>query len=404
MFKFSRFVFFIIMFSIVSCEKLKPIDSTPEIAQEFSRLDNEFLINGTTFNAENKTIYLYKLEDLLFSVIDSATVSNNKFTFKGIAEKPAMYAISRGKNTAKFNFLVDSSLIDVFFSKRPANSSSYSPTQVQKDYVFYTTKALSFKDKGMRLYYDMRGDFSDKNIKDLKQKRNTLFSEENAFVTKFIKEHPNSYYSAIVIKNRLRAYNYKANRPLYNKLSSELKSLSIGKHIDSFLTAKEKEKKTITIEKQTIQKEKPVTTIPISEEDYRPKAYTISGNNQYGEAMSLHSIPRGKVILVDFWASWCMPCRATNPTLVQLYNKYNDQGFEILSVSEDKNEAEWMNAIAIDGLTWDYHVIDKNKSIAFRYGVESIPFKLLIDKNGNIASEKISGHALESKIQELLNE
>lgn len=409
MFRFPRLILIITILSVFSCEKLKPSNSKVESTETTSRIDKAFLINGTTFNAENKIVYLYKLEDLAFSIVDSTEVSNNQFTFKGLAETPTMHAVSKGKNTAKFQFLVDNSSIDLFLSHRPINSSSFSPTQVQKDYNIYVSRMNALKDKGVSFYYEMRGDFSNQNIKNLKEKRRKLFSEENNFVKEFIEDNPSSLYSAIIIKERLKSYDKNYSKKLYNTLSNEIKTSSVGKQIDTFLSAnnndKQEEKLVATVKpniKSEKEKQKAVVTVP--EEEYRPKAYAINGNNQYGEAMSLNSIPKGKVILVDFWASWCAPCRATNPTLVQLYNRYNSQGFEILSVSEDKGEAEWMNAIAIDGLIWDYHVIDKNKTIAFRYGVESIPFKLLIDKNGNIASEKISGRALENKIQQLLAE
>ena len=133
------------------------------------------------------------------------------------------------------------------------------------------------------------------------------------------------------------------------------------------------------------------------------KAPELAFNNPEGKEMKLSSL-KGKVVLVDFWASWCAPCRATNPNLVQLHNKYKDRGLVILSVSEDKGSPEWLSAIQVDNLTWNTHILDNNKAIAFRYGVASIPYKILVDKQGRIASGKISGSKLENRIKELLNE
>ncbi|MGB6267639.1 MAG: TlpA disulfide reductase family protein, partial [Olleya sp.] len=232
----------------------------------------------------------------------------------------------------------------------------------------------------------------------LKKDRSKLFTEQSNYTLDFIKNHPNSYYAAMLINENLDAYPNAKLRALYNGLSVDLKNLAEVKLVDSAIIAKE----TFVETKLPVAAVKPTETK--SYEEYRPKAYSLSGQNQYGETMSLNSIPRGKVILLDFWASWCGPCRASNPNLVALYNKYNADGFEIMSISEDKGQAEWITAINVDNLNWDYHILDKNKSIAFRYGVESIPFKLLIDKKGNIASEKISGHKLEQRIKELLAE
>lgn len=403
---FPRFAIIIASFLLFQCKQSSKPEKTLEIQKETVKDqatsitdNNAFLIKGTSFSLENTTIYLFKAEDNSFALVDSTTVSDAKFQFKGLAETPSMYRISENRNKNKgFSILVDASEIHVFLNKRIDNSTAYSTSTVQKEYNDYTSQMTVFKDKGMALYYGLKGNFSAENIKKLKQDRLSLFAEQNSFIETYIKDHSNSYVAAFLVKENIPTYNAKTLRALYNGLSPDIRDLDFSKSVDSLIVEKESK----------IEERLPVVVAKKVEEnftgEYRPKAYKISGLNPYGETVSLKSIPKGKVVLVDFWASWCGPCRATNPTLVALHKKYKSQGFEILSVSEDKAEAQWLNAIAADGLTWDYHVIDKNKSIAFRYGVESIPFKLLIDKNGNIASEKISGQALETRIQQLLKE
>lgn len=360
---------------------------------------NQFLIQGLSFSKDDTYVYLFKADNETYSLIDSTTVINEKFQFKGITTTPSLYRVSQIKNKNKgFTILVDASKIHVFLNRRVEFSTVYSTSTLQKEYLNYDSQMTAFKDKGMSLYYGLRGNFSSENIEILKQDRLKLFTEQNSFILSYIKEHSNSYIAALLIKQNINTYNVKTLRSLYNGLSKDIKNMTFSKSIDSLITEKEskvEERLPVVIKKKTEENFKG---------EYRPKAYEISGLNPYREAVSLKSIPKGKVVLIDFWASWCAPCRATNPTLVALHKKYKNQGFEIISISEDKSEAEWLNAIAADGLTWDYHVIDKNKRIAFRYGVESIPFKLLIDKNGNIASEKISGSALENRIQQLLAE
>ncbi|RLJ68891.1 thiol-disulfide isomerase/thioredoxin [Lacinutrix venerupis] len=406
---FPRFLLIACCLFLFNCESFSAKEPTNTAKEEDTlsntvvkvntRLDNEFLINGVSFLDNDTYVYLFKAEDDTFDLIDSTKVINTNFKFKGSAETPSIYKISNVKNKNKgFSFLVDASDIYVFLNKRVDFSTVYSASKIQKEYLDYISQMTDFKDKGIALYYGMKGDFSSQNLKTLRQGRLELFSEQNEYVKSFIKNHSDSYFSAMLINDNLETYNSKTLRALYNGLSQELRDIEFAKRIDSLIVIKE----------SNIEKRLPVVVAKKVEQsfknEYRPKAYKIDGLNPYGQALSLNSIPKGKVILVDFWASWCAPCRATNPTLVSLYNKYKNQGFEILSVSEDKGEAEWLNAIALDGLTWDYHIIDKNKRIAFRYGVESIPFKLLIDKNGNIASEKISGSALENRIKELLKE
>jgi len=113
---------------------------------------------------------------------------------------------------------------------------------------------------------------------------------------------------------------------------------------------------------------------------------------------------RGKVVLLDFWASWCGPCRRENPAVVKAYEKYNSQGFEVFSVSLDSNADKWKNAIEKDGLVWPYHVCDLQgwKNAASRaYGISSIPHALLVGRDGVIIETHLRGRALETELEKL---
>ena len=126
--------------------------------------------------------------------------------------------------------------------------------------------------------------------------------------------------------------------------------------------------------------------------------------NREGVATSLSSL-RGKVVLVDFWASWCGPCRKENPNVVNAYGKYHDKGFKVFSVSLDKDRESWLAAIQKDNLSWQNHVSDLKywKSAgAAAYGVTAIPYTVLIGRDGRIVAKKLRGDALEQKLEELL--
>lgn len=123
-----------------------------------------------------------------------------------------------------------------------------------------------------------------------------------------------------------------------------------------------------------------------------------------GEMVSLSSL-RGKVVLIDFWASWCRPCRQENPNVVRVYNKYHDKGFEVFSVSLDNDAMRWKAAIQQDGLTWT-HVSDLkgwSSSAAGLYKVTGIPKTFLLDKNGRIIAKDLRGPQLELKLEEIFN-
>jgi len=129
----------------------------------------------------------------------------------------------------------------------------------------------------------------------------------------------------------------------------------------------------------------------------------ITQNDPDGNPRSLSSL-KGKVVLIDFWASWCKPCRRENPNVVRLYNKYNKKGFDVFSVSLDKTKDKWIQAISADGLVWENHVSDLqfwNSAAAKLYNVSSIPFTVLIDEEGKVIGQKLRGAALEAKLKEI---
>ena len=113
---------------------------------------------------------------------------------------------------------------------------------------------------------------------------------------------------------------------------------------------------------------------------------------------------RGKVVLLDFWASWCRPCRGENPHVVAMYQKYHDKGFEVFSVSLDRDKESWKRAIAADGLVWPNHVSDLkywSSEAARTYGVSSIPSTFLLDQNGRIIAKNLRGEALTKALQQI---
>lgn len=140
------------------------------------------------------------------------------------------------------------------------------------------------------------------------------------------------------------------------------------------------------------------------------KAPEIAEQSIDGKELKLSSL-EGKVVLIDFWASWCGPCRHENPNVVAAYNEFKDKkfkngdGFTIFSVSLDKNKDAWEKAIAADKLSWDYHVSDLKgwySKYAAVYGVRGIPANFLVDGNGVIVGRNLRGPNLKSALEQLL--
>jgi thiol-disulfide isomerase/thioredoxin len=131
----------------------------------------------------------------------------------------------------------------------------------------------------------------------------------------------------------------------------------------------------------------------------------LAFENPEGKILKLSDL-RGKVVLLDFWASWCRPCRMENPNVVNVYKKYNSKGFEVFSVSIDRDKASWIKGIQDDGLIWQYHVSDlgywQSKALKI-YGVSSVPATFLINKEGKIIAKNLRGAALENALKELFD-
>lgn len=222
----------------------------------------------------------------------------------------------------------------------------------------------------------------DENYVDSMNKRmSDVIAQFSEVLRNFVNEHPDSPVSLIAFSQLLQLdFDLKDVDPVYNKISEQVKNSETGRQIDAHYQA---------IKKTAI----------------GAKAPEFSQNDPEGKPVKLSDF-QGKYLLLDFWASWCGPCRKENPNVVKAYNEFKGKNFEILGISLDNPNAKssWLGAIEKDKLTWP-QVSDlqgwKN-DVAVLYGVQSIPQNFLLDPNGVIIAKNLRGEELMAKLAEIL--
>jgi peroxiredoxin len=164
--------------------------------------------------------------------------------------------------------------------------------------------------------------------------------------------------------------------------------------------AKDYEKTLAQFQNQTAMENVGATEIAVGQ-----PAPDIALPNPDGKVYKLSDL-KGKIVLLDFWASWCGPCRRANPSVVSLYNRFKSKGFVVFNVSLDKDKQKWVDAIKQDGLNWDYHVSELKfwqSQVVGLYGIEAIPRQFLIGKDGKIAAITQAGGSLEAQVEKMMN-
>jgi thiol-disulfide isomerase/thioredoxin len=343
-------------------------------SQTGDNLKTGFVLNGKLQNFENDT-WLF-LESGFNHQLDSVQLVNGDFQFTGTIPDSlaSVQYILRTKDYSDYKFVwVENSEMTFEGTKGNFRSAKITGSETQE-----TDDRLTAKIKPIHEAIDSIGRLINADSADESQKGEWItinHSNEKRLreeTVAFVKDNSNSVVSAYVLSVYASTWGRSLTTDLYNGFTDRAKRTSYGREIYEFITLN----KDIDIGNQVQEfKQADVNGKEIKLSDYK-----------------------GKIVLLEFWASWCGPCRKENPDLVKVYKHYNDKGFEILGVALDKDKAQWLNAIDHDRLPWT-NVCDlqgDRNEAAIIYGVSAIPANFLIDRNGvviarNLRSEELAG-------------
>jgi peroxiredoxin len=314
-----------------------------------------------------------------------AVITQSRFEVKINQPSPTLYSLTVKEDpTGRLLFFADNGIIQIEAVKGSLENAKVSGSLSNKEFVQYNTMVSNY-DFLLNTIQEVWADLQEKGTllpkADSLQKvfKRTTEKKDSSIAT-WVTQHNKSFVSPLIM-----ILNYANNgdpvnmRNMFNGFTADVKMSYYGNFLDGIITRKEG---------LNIGKAAPL----------------FSQADPDGKPIALESY-RGKYVLIDFWASWCGPCRQENPNIVRTYEKFKGNNFEILGVSLDNNKDKWLKAIQDDQLTWA-QVSDlkywKN-AVAVQYGVQSIPANFLLDKEGKIIAKGLRGPALEQTLEKILD-
>jgi len=317
-------------------------------------------------------------------IIDSTIINSNKFEMNGVALTPSISFLQVESFSFSLPIIVEEGNVKVKIIKDDIGSSKISGTTSNDHFNEYKFETKEFVEAIDLIKIDIQKAAQEGNnalVKDFQDDYKNVQDQIYSYELEFLKRNYDSYLSIILLERFIAS-----------------KVLSISEAINVFdLMTERIQNSDIGIKlKNTF--DNPDQPIDIGY--YAPN---FTAPNPDGQMKSLNDM-LGKVTLLEFWASWCGPCRRENPNLVKIYNKYKDLGFNIIGVSLDKSMPQWTKAIEDDYLTWDHLSNLKfwQDPIARLYKVRAIPASFILDEKGLIVSKNLRGYQLEAKISELI--
>lgn len=359
----------------------------------FSQDNNHYTIIGKTKNYQDSTkLYFRKnVAGFLTDNQDSTYVINNTFTFTGTVSEPHKYQIHTGytgweaeppESFHSISFWVNNSTIYLTDEVGNLKYSRIAGSELQRDNNdFNQTIAQSEAYQDSLWNVMMKLSLSDTSrINLLRKERNESFKKEELLYMDLIKSHPGSIISAYILNIYKTTWGRDKTTELFRQLDESALNTPYGEPIKEYIQIS--------------------SNIEVGD-----SFVDLELKDLKGDPIKLSSF-KGNYILLDFWASYCGPCRAEHPRLLELYNKYKEKGFEIYAVCLDDKKESWQQTVEQDKISWitvsELKQSTESKS-AMIYGITALPQNYLIDKEGRIIAKNVRGKELTDKLDEIFN-
>ena len=335
-----------------------------------------YKVTGTVEGMPDGKAIIATVNGSSLDTLAKADVKNGSFEFTGnVSEPTGAYIMVIGQRGA-IPFMLENANITVNAGQAGLTVTGSEGQKIYDQFMAINTTTQQEAMKLQQEYQAANGDQA--KMQAVQEAYAKLMTDAQAKETELIKANPDSYVSTFVIVSGMGHMEYEQLKDRYNLLGVKAKASALGKGIAAEIAK---------LESTAIGQIAPNFTITTPE----------------GESISLYDI-KGKVKLIDFWASWCGPCRGENPHVVEIYKEYHPKGLEIFGVSLDNNKEAWVKAIADDGLVWKHGSDLKGwqSAPAQLYSVSGIPHTVLLDENNKIIAKNLRGDELKQKIAELL--